>query len=162
MRVSSAVTLLMISFLAISACADGGETDSAAATAGTPADSQQRAGTPGMSSGMDMAGMRSAGMMDQMTSHLQMMQNMSADSMMAMVPAYGQQGEDMLAQMNAEMRDMSMEPDARWNATADSVRQDMSRMADMSPAELQALLPEHRARMTRLMEMHGSMMSMQH
>ena len=159
MRASSAVTLLMISFLAISACADGGETDSAA---GTPADSQQGTGTPGMGGGMDMAGMRSAGMMDQMTSHLQMMQNMSADSMMAMMPAYRQQGEDMLAQMNAEMRDMSMQPDARWNATADSLRQDMSRMADMSPAELQALLPEHRARMTRLMDMHRSMMSMQH
>jgi hypothetical protein len=52
-----------------------------------------------------------------------------------------------------------MQPDAQWNATADSVRQDMTRMPDMSAAELRAFMPEHRARMMRLMEMHRSMMS---
>jgi hypothetical protein len=56
-----------------------------------------------------------------------------------------------------------MQPDARWNATADSVRQDMTRMGGMSAAELQASMPEHRARMARLMDMHRTMMgSMQH
>jgi hypothetical protein len=35
----------------------------------------------------------------------------------------------------------------------------MTRMPDMSAAELQAFMPEHRARMMRLMDMHRSMMS---
>jgi hypothetical protein len=68
-------------------------------------------------------------------------------------------GESMLQQMDEEMRGMNMQPDAQWNATADSVRQDMTRLPDMSAAELQAFMPEHRARMMRLMDLHRSRMS---
>jgi hypothetical protein len=151
------VALLVTSVLALSACADNGETDRAMDTGEMPADMPQRDGTPGMG-GMDMTGMQSAGMMQDMTSHMQMMQNVSADSMMILMPAHRQMGENMLEQMDEEMRAMRMQPDAQWNATADSVRQDMTRMPDMSAAELRAFMPEHRARMMRLMEMHRSMM----
>jgi O-methyltransferase involved in polyketide biosynthesis len=112
---------------------------------------------------MDMAGMQSTGMMEQMTSHMQMMETVSGDSMLTMLAAHRQMGENMLDRMTDEMRDMNMQPDARWNATADSVRQDMMRMGGFSAAELQASMPEHRARMARLMDMHRTMMgSMQH
>lgn len=159
---SPVVALLVTSVLALSACADDGERDRAMDTGEMPADMPQRDGPPGMG-GMDMAGMQSAGMMQDMTSHVQMMQNVSADSMMTLMPAHRQMGENMLDQMDEEMRAMNIEPDAQWNATADSVRQDMTRMPVMSVAELQAFMPEHRARMMRLMNMHRSMMSsMQH
>jgi hypothetical protein len=153
-----AVALLVASVLALSACADDGDNDRAMDTGQMPADMPHRDGQPGMG-GMDMSGMQSAGMMQDMTSHMQMMQNVSADSMMTLMPAHRQMGENMLAQMDDEMRGMNMQPDAQWNATADSVRQDMMRMPDMSVAELQAFMPEHRARMMRLMEMHRSVMS---
>jgi hypothetical protein len=152
-----AVALLVASVLAFSACTDGGDNERAVDTGEMPADMPQRDGQPGMG-GMDMAGMQSAGMMQDMTSHMQMMQNVSADSMMTLMPAHRQMGENMLEQMDEEMRGMNMQPDAQWNAKADSVRQDMTRMPAMSPAELQAFMPEHRARMMRLMEMHRSMM----
>jgi hypothetical protein len=157
-----AVALLVTSVLAFSACADDGDNDRAMDTGQMPADMPHRDGQPGMG-GMDMAGMQSAGMMQDMTSHIQMMQSVSADSMMTLMPAHRQMGENMLEQMDEEMRGMNMQPDAQWNATADSIRQDMTRMPDMSVAELQAFMPEHRARMMRLMGMHRSMMSsMQH
>jgi hypothetical protein len=152
-----AVALLVASVLALSACADAGYTDRAMDTGEMPADMPHRDGQPGMG-GMDMAGMQSAGMMQDMASHMQMMQNVSADSMMTLMPAHRQMGENMLQQMDDEMRGTNMQPDAQWNAMADSVRQDMTRMADMSVAELRAFMPEHRARMMRLMDMHRSMM----
>jgi hypothetical protein len=152
-----AVALLVTSVLALSACANDGDTDRAMDTGETPADMPHRDGQPGM--GTDMAGMQSAGMMQDMTSHMQMMQSVSADSMMTLMPAHRQMGENMLQQMDEEMRGMNMQPDAQWNAKADSVRQDMTRMPAMSPAQLQAFMPEHRGRMMRLMEMHRSTMS---
>lgn len=54
--------------------------------------------------------------------------------------------------MNSEMRSMNMASDQRWKATADSVRQDLSRMPEMSANELKTFMPMHCARITRLME----------
>jgi hypothetical protein len=65
----------------------------------------------------------------------------------------------MLARMNREMRDMNMTADAAWNATVDSLRQDLTRMPELTGSELEAIMPGHRARMMRLMEMHRTMMS---
>ena len=45
-----------------------------------------------------------------------------------------------------------------WTATNDSVRADLARMPDMSPAELRAMMPDHHRRMMRLMEAHQAMM----
>jgi hypothetical protein len=53
------VALLVTSVLALSACADNGETDRAMDRGEMPADMPQRDGTPGMG-GMDMAGMHRA------------------------------------------------------------------------------------------------------
>ncbi len=64
----------------------------------------------------------------------------------------------MLAQMNREMREMDMAGDEAWTATVDSLRQDLTRMPEMSRDEMAATMPGHRARMNRLMEMHRSMM----
>lgn len=64
----------------------------------------------------------------------------------------------MLAQMNREMRGMDMAGDEAWTATVDSLRQDLTGMPEMSPDEMAATLPGHRARMNRLMEMPRSMM----
>jgi hypothetical protein len=152
-----AVALLVASVLTLSACADDNDSDRAMDTGEMPADMPHRDGQPGMG-GMGMPGMQSAGMMQDMTSHMQMMQSVRADSMMTLMPAHRQMGESMLEQMDEEMRGMNMQPDAQWNATADSVRQDVTRMPDMSVAELQAFMPEHRARMMRLMDIHRSMM----
>jgi len=112
-------------------------------------------GTGGM---RGMAGMQGGDMMAQMQDHLRMMNGASGDSLETMLPAHRQMVGNMLGQMNQQMRSMNMNADPQWTALVDSLRQDLVRMPDMSPKELQDFIPAHRARITRLMGMHRSMM----
>ena len=152
MKTFRAVSSTLIIALAASACAADPDVD---AEAGDPAAESQEE-LPGMN-GMDMSGMQSTGMMAEMMSHMQMMQGMTADSMMVVMPAHRQMAANLLAQMNQEMRTMNMPSDAQWDATVDSVRQDLTRMPEMSAVEMEAFMPAHHRRMMRLMEMHRSM-----
>ncbi|MBI4543968.1 MAG: hypothetical protein HY703_02085 [Gemmatimonadetes bacterium] len=106
-----------------------------------------------------MPGMQAGGMMGQMQTHMQMMRGLSADSMKAMLPTHRQMVANMISQMNRDMRDMNMAADAQWNATVDSLRQDLTRMPEMGAQELHAFMPPHGARVMRLLEMHRSMMA---
>ena len=67
-------------------------------------------------------------------------------------------GSGVMEQMQLHMQQMNMSTDAAWNATVDSLRQDLTRMPEMSPEQLQALMPAHEARLNRLMESYRSMM----
>ena len=97
--------------------------------------------------------------MSAMMAHMQRMRGTRADSMQAMLPMHRQMAANMLAQMNREMRDMNMTADARWNATVDSLRTDLTRMPEMSGSELEAMMAGHQDRMMRLMDMHRTMMA---
>ncbi|MGH7576871.1 MAG: hypothetical protein ACREM1_17315 [Longimicrobiales bacterium] len=128
---------------------------------------QEDAGTEGDAAGAEeapmpgmpgMQGMQDRGMMDEMQAHMQMMQNMSADNMMGMMPEHRQMVANMLAQMNRDMGDMNRETDTAWDATVDSLRQDLARMPEMSGQELQEFMPEHHRRVMSLMDMHRRMM----
>lgn len=110
-------------------------------------------GMPGM-----RAGQMSAGMMDSMQTRMRMMEGVSPEQMTAMLPAHRQMVANMLSQLNRDMRKMNMQPDAKWTALTDSVRQDLVRMPEMSGSELRSFVPAHRARVMRLMQMHRSMM----
>lgn len=126
--------------------------DSAAGTAAAAgASTGAHAGMPGM---QGMGGQ----MMEQMQSHLRMMETANADSMKAMLPMHRQMVGNMLSEMNRQMRDMKMTADARWTALADSVRQDLVRLPQLGAAELRTFMPEHRGRLVRLMEVHRTMM----
>ena len=140
-------------------------TDSATASSGQAA--QPAGGTPGMpgmgdSSGMGgmggMGGMQGGDMMTQMQQHLRLMTGASGDSLEAMLPTHRQMTANMLAQMNQQMQGMHMTASAQWSALVDSLRQDLVHMPEMSPKELKDFMPAHRARITRLMGMHRSMM----
>jgi hypothetical protein len=113
--------------------------------------------TGGMEGMPGMAGMQD-GMMEQMQAHMEMMAGMAPDSMMPMVPMHRQMAANMLAQMNRDMEQMDTPADDAWTATVDSLREDLSRMPEMGAQELRDWMPGHRARMTRLMEMHRAMM----
>lgn len=97
-------------------------------------------------------------MMDSMQAHMRMMDTASAVTMQAMMPMHHQMADSMISRMNEDMRRMNMTGDSAWAATVDSVRQDLSRMPAMTTEEMRALMPAHRARMTRLLEMHRTMM----
>ncbi|MGH7466063.1 MAG: hypothetical protein ACREK1_12855 [Longimicrobiales bacterium] len=109
--------------------------------------------------GMEGMGTMQDGMMDEMMAQMQMMDGAGADSVQAMMPMHRQMAANMLARMNREMRDMNMTADAAWSATVDSLRQDLTRMPELTGSELEAMMPGHHARMMRLMEMHRTMMS---
>lgn len=117
--------------------------------------------TGGMQGMPGMGGMQGDGMMQQMQhleARMETMMGVRPDSMMAMMPEHRQMAANMLAQMNRDMQQMNMPGDEAWTATVDSLRQDLSRMPEMSVREIQEWMPGHNARMTRLMEMHRSMM----
>jgi hypothetical protein len=122
-----------------------------------PAAEQAEAPAPDTTGGMGgMAGM-SSGATDEMRSHMSTMMGAAADSMAAMLPAHRQMVANMLAQFGREMRDMNMTADAAWNALADSVRTDLTRLPELNPTELETAMAAHAARVQRLMEMHQRM-----
>ena len=107
-------------------------------------------------SGMSMPGADGAN--QAMRQHMLMMEGASADSLRAMMPAHRQMAGNMLAQMNQQMTSMNMQADAAWTAAVDSIRADLTRMPDLSAADLRALMPGHAGRLSRLMDMHDTMM----
>ena len=142
--------MTVITALSLVACA--GEDDGGADTAAPASDTAQTSmqGMQGMQGG--------GGMMEQMQAHMRMMDGAGADSMQAMLPMHRQMVANMISQFDREMREMNMPGNAGWEATIDSLRQDNVRMPEMSASELGVFMPEHRARVMRLMEMHRSMM----
>lgn len=137
----------------------GDSTQAAESTApAAPAPAGDTAAAGGMAGMHGMAGTEGGAMMEQMRSHMQMMNGVRGDSLKGMLPSHRQMTANMLAQFNREMQQMNMTPDPAEAALADSVRQDLRTMAEMSESELQAAMPGHHDRVTRLMADHGQMM----
>jgi hypothetical protein len=117
---------------------------------------------PGMPSerepGTEMAGGDRMQMMQQMRTHMQYMSGVAADSLMGVMPMHRQMMGQMLEGMDPGTMPMGARSDSVWNATLDSVRNDVTRMERMSAAELREIMPAHRARVERLMSMHDSVM----
>jgi hypothetical protein len=97
-------------------------------------------------------------MMDSMEAHLRMMDTASAASMQTMMAMHHPMADSLVSRMDADMRRMNMAGDSAWTTTVDSVRADLGRMHAMTPDNMKAVMPQHRARMMRLMEMHRRMM----
>ena len=139
-----------------------GDSAASSASAGSLEGATRKDSAGGMAGMQGMAGMAGgmmgAGMMDSMQTHMRMMDTISADRMMAMLPIHRQMSANMLSRMGTDMRSMNMPADTAWSATADSLRQDLAHMPDMSAGELKTMMPAHHARMTRLMQMHRDMM----
>ena len=131
-----------------------------ASDTGRPAGKTAAAATrdTGGMAGMNMMNAQMTAMMDSMHMRMQMMDTASGEHMKSMLPMHRQMLANMLSQMSSEMRSMNMTADAAWTATADSIRQDLVRMPEMSAQELKRMMPAHHARVMRLMDMHRQMM----
>ncbi len=168
MKTVTTLTLLSAAaFVAtLSACTPaGGKTsaDSSAANARAGSlegpmqgDGSMMRGAGGMGS---MGAMNGAGVSDSMEMRLHTMDRMSAAQIAAAFPAHSQAAGAMLSRMSADVQGMPMSPNMNWGATSDSIRGDLSHMAGMSGAQMNAAMPAYHARMTRLMGMHGQMMA---
>ena len=142
-------TFALASSLLAVACSKPDASDRAA---DSPAAADSMAGMPGMgaSSGSVIA--------QQMEAHMKATKGVSADSLKAMLPMHRQMAANLIASFNKEMRDMNMAADAAWNATIDSLRTDLRVLPDLSASELQTRMPAHEGRITRLIQMHQTMM----
>lgn len=117
--------------------------------------------TPAAEAKGGMAGMAmgDTAMMAEMQRHMGMMAGIGADSLRSMMPMHREMLGNMLSRFDRDMRQMSMSPDASWNALADSLRQDNARLADMSGTQLSTFMLQHRARVTRMIALHRTMMA---
>ncbi|MGK2962116.1 MAG: hypothetical protein ACSLFK_08210 [Gemmatimonadaceae bacterium] len=117
--------------------------------------SKSRGGMQGM---QGMQGGMMGGMMDSMQTQMRMMEGVSEDDLKAMLPAHRTMAANMLSQLEGEMRKMNMQPDMKWKALTDSIRQDLVRMPEVSASETRSFMAQHGARIMRLTQMHRSMM----
>jgi hypothetical protein len=134
--------------LAVSACRQGGEGDASRDT-----------GMAGMEGMRGAVASGSTQLMADVEAHTGMMRNATADSMKALLPMHRPMVANMIAQLDREMRDMNMTADAAWNATLDSLRQDLRVVPDLSAQALHELMPAHSSRVRRVIDMHRSMMA---
>ena len=93
-------------------------------------------------------------MMDEMHSAMHHMSSMPPERMAAMLPMHRQMVQAMLSQMGGDTAQMTATAADAWTATADSVRADLARLPQMTPAQLKRAMPSHEARVMRLMKMH--------
>ncbi len=115
---------------------------------------------PGITSAPAMAGMAvSSEAIRRMRLLLDSVGATQGRTVIGMIPAHRTITANLLANMQSDMTAMSMPGDASWTTTVDSVRQDLVRLAELTPAETLALMPAHRARVLRLLAMHSAMMS---
>lgn len=161
--------LATIAFTTLAACSSkssgtsAASSDSAAKAAvtvegSTPKDTAGVAGMQGMQGMSGMQGAMGSAMMDSMRAEVGRMQGRSGDQMKTMLSMHRQMAANMLAQMSQEMRSRNMSATPAWTVTVDSLRLDLTRVPELSGAELKAMMPAHMARMTRLIEMHQTMM----
>jgi mono/diheme cytochrome c family protein len=114
----------------------------------------------GGAGGMGSTGaMPGAGVSDSMETRLRAMDGMSATQIATAFPSHRQAAGAMLSRMSADVRGRPMSPNMNWGATTDSIRQDLSHMAGLTGAQMNAAMPAYHARMTRVMSMHGQMMA---
>jgi hypothetical protein len=122
--------------------------------------SQQRAGGMGSAGSMNGPGGHTGTyMMGDMTAYMHEMDGMRSDSLQGRMPMYRERVDSMLVQMNRDMSARNMPVDARWDATVDSIRSDVTRMHGMSAVELETFMSGHHDRVMRMMETHRTMMS---
>jgi hypothetical protein len=148
MKRTTAFSLVMVVTAACAPEQPGPDSEGAATQ---PTDSMP--GMPGMG-GTQMSGQ----MMEEMEAHLRQVEGASGEQMIGVMAQHRQMVANLISQFNREMRGMNMATDQEWNATVEALRADLVRMPEMSPQELLALMPEHRQRVMRLMEMHRGMM----
>ncbi len=125
----------------------------------------QPAGQPGMGSmnmdsmpmGGDHMGMAGSAMMPMMRAHMDSMVRLSPERMSAMMTVHDRMMSQMMDQMGADMRNMNMSGDTKWNALVDSVKADLADLPGRQGPELSALMKAHTERAQRLIAMHEAM-----
>lgn len=168
MRSWNSLRLAPVAFMLLASCGPNGDGNGAEQTPDRAAemgemDQRGMEGMGGMENMEGMAGMAGmepgSGMMDRMRAHMEAMQGQTGEQFQSNLSRHRQMVANMVSQMNREMREMNMPADEEWSSVVEGVREDLRRLPEMTAAELEAVLPEHRARVLRLLDMHREMMA---
>jgi hypothetical protein len=152
----SMLWILSVGVITVAACKGGERPAERAQPTG-----QQPMGGMSMDSmqmGRNGIGMAGPGMMPMMRAHMDSMMRMSPGQMSAMMAAHDRVMSQMLDRMGADMRNMKMSGDAKWNRLVDSVKADLAELPGLQAKELTARMKAHADRVQRLLAMHEGMM----
>ncbi len=154
------VVLLALS-LAVSAGCRSDEGSSAADTGGQATMEAATAAGDSARGGMSgMQGMHEDTLAPKVQAHLQRLATTDPDSLKALVAADREIVNALIADCEQMMREMKMEPPAKWTNAVRDLRRDLDRMVGMSGEQLRAAMPEHRQRIEDMLGMRRDMMRM--
>ncbi|MFN2398150.1 MAG: hypothetical protein ABR543_05850 [Gemmatimonadaceae bacterium] len=152
------VVLLALS-LAVSAGCRSDEGNNAADTGGpatigaaTAGGDSARGGMPGMQE------MHEDTLAPRVEAHLRRLATTNPDSLKALVPANREMVNALIADCEQMMREMKMQPPAKWTNAVRDLRRDLDRMAGMTGEQLRAAMPQHRQRIEDMLGMRRDMM----
>jgi hypothetical protein len=147
-----AARLMVLGFLGASLACGGGDAGEGEEAADTGA-----AGTPPAGGAAPPAaggGTTSAALITDMRGHLSRLEAAGGDEIPPMVPEHASRVEALIAQMERERQARGAMVSAAWDATVDSVRQDLTRMRGLTASDLEGMVDAHAERVTRLMDLH--------
>jgi hypothetical protein len=152
----SLLWILSVGAIAVAACkADERPVERAQPTGQQPTGGMSM---DSMQMGGDHTAMGSPDMMPMMRAHMDSMMRMSPEQMSAMMAAHDRMMSQMMDRMGADMRNMKMNGDAKWNGLVDSVKADLAELPALKGKELSARMKAHADRVQRLLAMHEGMM----
>jgi hypothetical protein len=93
-----------------------------------------------------------------LSAHLQQMETADGAAMQAMVPRQRELVIAMIEECKMMMQQMGMPEPAVWQRLESGLRDDLERMPQMAPTELEAFFPAHRDRVQQMMDMRSDMM----
>lgn len=94
-----------------------------------------------------------------LSAHMQQMEAVDGAALQGLIPRQRELVIAMIEECKAMMRQMGMSEPGMWTQLEDALREDVDRMAEMAPAELERFFPEHRDRVQRMVDMRRDMMS---
>jgi len=154
------VWIVLVAAIAVAACKGKDQAGASGQSAGQPLGQQGMGGMKmdSMPMGGGNMGMSGSAMMPMMRAHMDSMMRMSPAQMSAMMAAHDRMMSQMMDRMGADMRNMNMSGDAKWNALVDSVKADLAELPGLQGKELSARMKAHGDRVRRLMAMHEGML----
>lgn len=94
-----------------------------------------------------------------LSAHMQQMDAADGAVLQGLVPRQRELVIAMIEECKAMMRQMGMSEPGMWTRLENALREDVDRMAEMDPADLERFFPEHRDRVQRMLDMRRDMMA---
>jgi hypothetical protein len=123
----------------------------------TPAPVLTPTPTPTMTMDHDMGAKTHMAGTDSMRAHMREMERMDGEKLLQMLPMHRDMTTSMLARLTTDRQTANVPTDVSWNATADSVRQDLTAMTTMTAVALKDGMVAHHGRLIRLMDWNVGM-----